>query len=137
MAMINSPNQFNVVSSSELIISHFMHFHIKNNRYELAELSMKIFSKIIKYPNKQKYKDLNYQIIYNKFDKCYVCMEFFKIQGFSASKDKKRLIFNHNKLKMLKEKKESMSSTLSILMDPTKVLEIPLKHLSYLEYVIH
>ena len=113
------------------MMEHLIYHHTKNNRFELANSFIKIFHKIIKYPNEPKYKDLNYSAIYYKFDKCSFCIGVFKKCGFYISNDEKRLIFDAKQLPILKKHKESMSLTLSTLMNAVHDIEIPLKYLSY------
>ena len=120
------------------VIVHLTYQHTKNNRFELANSLFKIFHKIIKYPNKSKYKDLNYHAIYYRFDQCELCIVFFTGCGFDRSNDEKRLIFNQKKLKILTEQKKFISSSLSELINAANNMEIPVKYLlSVNEYVIY
>ena len=71
-----------------------------SNKLSSLKLLLKIFDKIISYPNEIKYKDLNYNIItekFNKFKSTSICINLLLFAGF------KEIIINKNSIKGLRK----------------------------------
>ena len=69
----------------------------------MTKLLLRIFNNIINNPNKQKYKNLDFNIISKKFSKCPSCINILRCAGFYKSKNGHRLIFDEYKLDKLKK----------------------------------